>query len=127
MAKTKAKAFTTYRKTLFRKTLLRKQQEMIDTYSRDRAAGAETTDDGIQDLADKAASAYSKELNFSLSDSDRETLVRIEEALERMKGGEFGACTNCSTRIGDKRLKAIPWTAFCIDCAELEENGMLLD
>ena len=120
MAKTKAYA-------AYRKVLLQKQQEMIDTYSRDRAAGAETTDDGIQDLADKAASAYSKELNFSLSDSDRETLVKIEEALERMNNGGFGSCTNCSVKIGDKRLKAIPWTAFCIDCAELEENGMLLD
>ena len=124
MPKTKAKSNA---KAVFRKGLLVKQQQMLDSYTRDRAAGADSSDDGIQDLADKAASAYSKELNFSLSDADRLVLVRIEEALGRLDEGEFGVCTNCGLKIGDKRLKAIPWTPFCIDCAELSENGMLHD
>src|ERR1051326_857678 len=47
--------------------LRKKQHELLDSYERDRAAGNAQPDDGIQDLADKAASAYSKELNFSLS------------------------------------------------------------
>ena len=122
MAKTKTQAQVEYRKTLEEKLA-----ETLDTYSRDRAAGDENTDDGIQDLADKAASAYAKELNFSLSDSDRATLVHVEEAIGRLDSGSFGACTNCGIRIGDKRLRAIPWTPFCIDCAELAESGMLID
>lgn len=122
MPKTKAKSSGV---GAFRKSLLTKQQEMLDSYTRDRAAGADSSDDAIQDLADKAASAYSKELNFSLSDADRHVLVRIEEALERLEEGEFGVCTNCNTKIGERRLKAIPWTPFCIDCAEMSENGML--
>jgi len=122
MPKTKAKSNGV---VAFRKSLLTKQQEMLDSYMRDRAAGVDSSDDAIQDLADKAASAYSKELNFSLSDADRHVLVRIEEALERLEEGEFGVCTNCNAKIGEKRLKAIPWTPFCIDCAEMSENGML--
>ncbi len=108
-----------------RRVLLEKQRELVETFARDRAAGAEQSDDGIQDLADKAASAYSKELNFSLSDSERETLVLINEALDRMDNDGFGTCTNCGSTIGEKRLRAIPWTPFCIDCAELSENGLL--
>jgi len=111
----------------YRTALMEKQQEMVDTYFRDRAAGAELPEDGIQDLADKAASAYSRELNFSLSDTERQVLVRIREALERLEDGEYGACTNCGQTIGEKRLKAIPWTPFCIDCAELKENGLLVE
>lgn len=105
--------------------LRRKQQELFDSYERDKAAGNAQPDDGIQDLADKAASAYSKELNFSLSDGERNSLKLVEEALDRVREGNYGSCTNCGNTIGEKRLQAIPWTAYCIDCQELVEKGLL--
>ena len=103
----------------------KKQREMLDSYERDKAAGNQQPDDGIQDLADKAASAYSKELNFSLSDGERNLLMLIEEAFNRIREGNFGTCTNCSNQIGEKRLGAVPWTPYCIDCQELQEKGLL--
>jgi RNA polymerase-binding transcription factor len=102
-----------------------KQRELLLSYERDKAAGNASPDDGIQDLADKAASAYSKELNFSLSDGERTLLMQVEEAFNRMKDGTYGSCTNCGTTIGEKRLEAVPWTTFCIDCQELQEKGLL--
>lgn len=122
MARTKAKV---NQFEAFRATLQKKQNEMLESFARDRAAGNDQSDDGIQDLADKAASAYSKELNFSLSDADRELIVQIEEALARTETGEYGVCTNCGATIGEKRLAAIPWTPFCIDCQELHEKSLL--
>ena len=105
--------------------LRKKQHELLDSYERDKAAGNQQPDDGIQDLADKAASAYSKELNFSLSDGERNLLMLIEEAFNRIRDGNFGICTNCSNPIGEKRLSAVPWTPYCIDCQELQEKGLL--
>jgi DnaK suppressor protein len=102
-----------------------KQRELIDSFERDKAAGNTSVDDGIQDLADKAYSAYSKELNFSLSDGERNLLMLIDEAFTRMKDGAYGVCTNCGVTIGEKRLQAVPWTPFCIDCQELQEKGLL--
>jgi DnaK suppressor protein len=119
--KTKANQFEQHRESL-----LRKQAELHDSYKRDMAAGNAQPDDGIQDLADKAASAYSKELNFSLSDGDRAVLMLVDEALKRIDdGGSYGMCTNCGQVISEKRLKAVPWTAHCIDCQELAEQGLL--
>lgn len=102
-----------------------KQRQLLDSYERDKAAGNASPDDGIQDLADKAASAYSKELNFSLSDVERNLMMMIDESFNRIKDGSFGTCTNCNVEIGEKRLTAVPWTPFCIDCQELQEKGML--
>ena len=118
--KTKPNPFQAYEDAL-----RKKQHELLDSYERDKAAGNAQPDDGIQDLADKAASAYSKELNFSLSDGERNSLKLVEEALDRVREGTFGSCTNCGNTIGDKRLQAIPWTAYCIDCQELVEKGLL--
>lgn len=122
MAKAKAKVnpFQQYEDAL-----RLKQRQLLDSYQRDKAAGNAQPDDGIQDLADKAASAYSKELNFSLSDGERNLLMAIEEAFNRMRDGAYGVCTNCGNVIGEKRLQAVPWTSFCIDCQELQEKGML--
>jgi DnaK suppressor protein len=122
MARTKAKA-NPYQ--MQEDALRAKQRELLLSYERDKAAGNQTPDDGIQDLADKAASAYSKELNFSLSDTERNLLFQIDEAFNRIKDGSYGTCTNCGAEIGEKRLQAVPWTPFCIDCQELQEKGLL--
>ena len=122
MAKTKTKV-NPYQ--MYEDALRAKQRELHDSYDRDKAAGNASPDDGIQDLADKAASAYSKELNFSLSDAERNLLMLIDEAFNRMRNGAYAICTNCGVEIGEKRLQAVPWTPFCIDCQELQEKGML--
>jgi DnaK suppressor protein len=122
MARTKLKA-DPYQP--FVDALRKKQNQLLESFERDKAAGNALPDDGIQDLADKAASAYSKELNFSLSDAERNLLMLIEEAFTRVKNGTYGICTNCGNAIGEKRLQAVPWTPFCIDCQELQEKGML--
>ena len=122
MARTKTK---TNPYQLHEDALRAKQRELLESYERDKAAGNAQPDDGIQDLADKAASAYSKELNFSLSDGERNSLKLIDEAFARMKEGNFGTFTNCGNTIGEKRLAAIPWSPYCIDCQELVEKGLL--
>jgi DnaK suppressor protein len=121
--KTKAKAASPYQP--FIDALKKKQTELLDSYQRDKAAGNAQPDDGIQDLADKAASAYSKELNFSLSDGERNLLMLIDEAFVRVNNESYGTCSNCGNTIGEKRLQAVPWTPFCIDCQELQEKGLL--
>ena len=121
----RAKAAKTSPYQPFIEALQFKQNELLDAFERDKAAGNALPDDGIQDLADKAASAYSKELNFSLSDTERNLLMLIDEAFNRIRDGNFGTCTNCGNLIGEKRLAAVPWTPFCIDCQELQEKGML--
>jgi DnaK suppressor protein len=122
MAKTKTKTSPFQQ---YEDALRQKQAQLLDSFARDKAAGNAQPDDGIQDLADKAASAYSKELNFSLSDGERSLLMLIEEAFGRIKDESYGVCTNCNNQIGEKRLQAVPWTPFCIDCQELQEKGLL--
>ena len=105
--------------------MCKKQNELLDSYERDKVVGNQQFDDGIQDLVDKAASAYFKELNFFFFDGERNLLMLIDEAFARVKDDTFGICTNCGNQIGEKRLLAVPWTPFCIDCQELQEKGLL--
>ena len=108
-----------------RRLLSTHRDEILAMYEHDVKAGQEASDEGSDDIVDRANNAYSRELLFSLSDGERHTLLRIEEALRRTESGTYGICTNCGNEIRPGRLKAMPWARYCIDCQELAEKGML--
>lgn len=109
---------------IYKKKLLKKKEEIIHKISIISEAYNETkeVESGVaQDVVDKAESSYTKEFLFSLSDTEREQLLLIDEALKRIQKGEYGLCQMCRKEIGKKRLDAVPWTRFCIECQEKEE------
>jgi DnaK suppressor protein len=110
---------------VLRTRLLEQRSEMYDLYNQDVRAGQESADDGTEDIVDRANNHYNRELMFSLSDTERQRLLQIEDALRRMDEGTYGRCANCGGQINPLRLEAVPWTRYCIDCQELVERGML--
>ena len=108
-----------------RERLQNQRAEIVNMYKQDVRAGQESADDGTEDIVDRANNAYNRELMFSLSDAERQTLLQIENALTRMEDGGYGRCANCGQQINLLRLEAVPWARFCIDCQELAEKGLL--
>ena len=51
---------------------------------------------------------------------ERQTKVlgQVQAALERIRDGEFGICLDCEEPISPKRLAAVPWAAYCLQCQE---------
>jgi DnaK suppressor protein len=109
----------------FRERLLEHRQEILNLYQRDLRAGQASTDEGTEDIVDRANNSYNRELMFSLSDAERNQLLAVDAALERIEEGSYGKCINCGKDIGEKRLEAVPWARYCIDCQEMAEQGML--
>ena len=108
-----------------RERLQNQRDEILNMYKQDLRAGQESADDGTEDIVDRANNAYNRELMFSLSDTERNTLLLIENALRRMDEGTYGRCSNCGQSIALPRLEALPWARFCVDCQELAEKGIL--
>src|SRR5258706_7289640 len=57
-----------------------------------------------------------------LGDRDRQTLEEIDEAILRIVSGIYGKCLSCGRYIALARLRALPTTRLCIDCARAEEG-----
>lgn len=89
--------------------------------------GRETVTEEAQDTADQAVFSYQKELLFTRGTHDHGQLTLVKNALQRLKDGGFGECTECGNPIGAKRLEALPWTPYCIDCQEKVERGEMED
>ena len=109
----------------FKSILQAKRQEVLNLYRHDVQVGQESTDDNADDFADRANNSYNRETMFAISDSERSLLFAIDEALRRIDKGVFGECVHCASSIGKPRIEALPWAAFCIDCQELKEKGLL--
>jgi DnaK suppressor protein len=109
----------------FKKRLEERQMALRRAVSRTEEDGRVADQDTAQDIADRAASSYTKEFLFSQSNNDRQLLQMVETALQRIREGEFGACVNCGNEINAKRLEAVPWTRYCIECQEKLEKGQL--
>lgn len=109
----------------FKKRLEERQQVLRKTVSRTEEDGRIADQDTAQDIADRAASSYTKEFLFSQSNNDRQLLAMVETALQRIREGAFGECVNCGNEINAKRLEAVPWTRYCIECQEKLEKGQL--
>jgi len=104
------------------KKLIEKKQDISSELSEiyNESKSVET---GIaQDVGDKAESSYTKEFLLSLTETERTQLLMIDDALKRIQRGVYGFCQKCGKRIDLKRLNAVPWTHYCIECQQKEEE-----
>jgi DnaK suppressor protein len=67
---------------------------------------------------DEATSISAKELFLQRGKEEERLLEMVESALGRIREGSFGQCLSCGQEIDVKRLKAVPWTRYCIQCQE---------
>ena len=79
------------------------------------------------DPVDLAVRNYSKNVMLAVSENESKQLTLIDEALVRIEDDEYGICQNCQEEVNPKRLAAIPWARYCLDCQELQEKGLLDD
>jgi DnaK suppressor protein len=92
-----------------------------------RLASLERTFDGIVDAADleppddehdpDGTTAYERAQVTSLVAEARSQLLQVDRALAGIDGEDYGACEFCGHPIGWPRLKALPATVRCVQCA----------
>ena len=84
-------------------------------------------DSETPDPVDLAVRNYSKNVMLAVSENESRQLALVDEALLRVEDDEYGVCQNCEKDINSKRLAAIPWARYCLNCQELVEQGLLDD
>lgn len=113
----------------FRMVLLAKQREILgNVISMESEALHRTHASPLlqpHDLADLSSDNYELENTLGLVGSERGLLAEIEQALARIQSGTYGVCEGDGQSIPRARLRAIPWTRYCVHCASLNERGIL--
>lgn len=109
--------------------LLKKREELLRAIQDRRNQTNKTTRDATGDLssysyhmADQGTDAIEREKAFMIASKSGRLIYHIDQALLRIRKGEFGICHTCGKQIQKARLMAVPHARLCIECKEAEER-----
>jgi len=101
-------------------------RKILDAKKRELMSG---TSDREEILIENAAEDFDRlqqQLNreVAIRNLDRESklLKEVQAAINRVEEGTYGTCLRCEEEIPEKRMKAVPWAAYCIGCQETIER-----
>ena len=104
----------------FRKELLNKKAELLVSLgiSSKRLADAERSseEDRITVSKDEFLQSRVDRLLYG-------ELRQVESALALLDLGVHGTCAECGASISSKRLRAVPWATYCVDCQDKAIDG----
>jgi len=106
----------------FKKMLLAQKETLLEKVKNSTDMHKEDALDEVRDAADFASDYYERELAMGLSETERNRLQEVEEALGRIESGTYGRCESCGTLIAPQRLEALPFAKLCIECKAKEEK-----
>lgn len=74
------------------------------------------------DTIDRVQRAAEREMAIRQIESESSRLQSLKSSLEQIEQGSYGICQRCDEEIGLKRLKAVPWAAYCIKCQDIADR-----
>jgi DnaK suppressor protein len=97
--------------------LLKMKEDTLKEISRSLKSGSDMpSGEPSGDIYDQASSERDRELELLLGDREREKLHNIDEALLKIKEGEYGICEECEEEIPIGRLKVMPFARYSVKC-----------
>lgn len=73
-------------------------------------------------MADMASDDYDRDFSLGRASEEQDVLYTIDEAIKRVGERTYGFCLQCGKAIPKKRLNALPYTEFCINCQKSKET-----
>ncbi len=105
------------------KKLLEAEESRLLTGLKDaRANERDLAGTDVEDWTDSSVRDEETAAQFQTSETDSDTLAEVQAALARIADGTYGKCSVDGGPIEEARLKAIPWTQYCLKHEELREK-----
>jgi len=105
--------------------LVAKRAELVATLERQLGMRAEedllrSLDETIE-IGDRSVLVHAQDVDFGVLQMRRDELRQIDEALKRLRAGEYGRCEDCEVEIEEERLATLPFATLCVDCKRRQE------
>jgi DnaK suppressor protein len=102
----------------FRRALNNKLLEIGNGGTNREALAIETSPDEL----DRIQNANDRDYAMGNLERTSSRLGEVRSALGRIGAGTFGFCAGCEESISLKRLAAVPWAVYCINCQEAADR-----
>ena len=108
-------------RNVYRTLLLKKRSELLA--SAKGAPEALATNVQSPDVVEFAVRTAEQDVTAVTASLRSQLLREVDNALGRCARGTYGACEGCHEEIAPPRLKAVPWTRYCLTCQELRSRN----
>jgi len=108
---------------MYRALLLAKREEIVTSSRQRDEICVVRSNDEIETIQ------LAGEREFAVLALERESksLMQVSAALRRIDDGDFGICLECEEPISSKRLAAVPWAYYCLQCQEMHDSHETAD
>ena len=108
----------------WKKILIQKKQEIFNRLVtiKDESYSDKSKNADIDDIGDASSGTIEQSFNLGLIDKNNIIISQIDAALERIEKKTFGVCVQCDANIPLPRLNALPYTPYCLVCADKPHN-----
>ncbi len=103
----------------YKEILENRQAELVEVLRNRDGITIEKSPDAL----DEVQNAAERELAIRNLDRESNLLRNVRAALRRIDDGSFGVCVHCDEDISPKRVAAVPWTPYCIQCQEAADKA----
>ncbi len=75
------------------------------------------------DFAEQAVERENDQVLDGIDDATSAAIAQLDVALEQLKAGRYGLCSDCGAKIDSARLRALPQATVCVRCASERERA----
>ena len=100
---------------IYRQMLIERRKAMLaalETHTDQLARKGRVADE------DRPQASHEESVSVGINVLEYLQLRQIEDALERLGSGDYGVCSQCQQSIPGKRLRAVPWAKYCVQCQQ---------
>jgi DnaK suppressor protein len=103
----------------YKEALSEKMAELYATLGNRRPIAIEFTPEPCE----RIVLAAQRELAVVTLDRHSRLLREVKAAMARIDNGSYGLCENCEKAIAPRRLDAVPWARYCVQCQDSLDRG----
>ncbi len=101
-------------------------RKVLETKRRELLSGTSDREEILIENAaedfDRLQQQMNREVAIRNLDRESKLLKEVNAAMKRVEEGSYGTCLRCEEEIPEKRMKAVPWAAYCVPCQEAIER-----
>lgn len=113
------------RKERLKKLLIHKREDIIkearEEIKKFQSGEKKQLVEAVMDEGDMSVVDLAEDISLRQLSAHRETLIKIDTALIKLREGTYGICEECGDEINEKRLNILPFAIYCVDCQEKRE------
>ena len=101
-------------------------RKVLETKRRELLSGTSDREEILIENAaedfDRLQQQMNREVAIRNLDRESKLLKEVNAAMKRVEEGSYVTCLRCEEEIPEKRMKAVPWAAYCVPCQEAIER-----